>query len=472
MHEHKKPTRATNRPSNTTNRKSHNSAAKTGTDRAARSSAPYSRPAGAGGSRPYSKPGDGAARSGSGGSNYSSRGASGSTTSSRSNIDSRAPRSNNTNSTSEQPARFDRNDRPERARTERTNSSFTRSDRPARSSASNGADSPRPYSKPRDAGARPGGNFSSGSNRGSTNENRRSNTVDTRPRRNSNEQASKFERKDNSVSNSNVQRAPKENKDSNYFSHKISSEPVRIHKILAELGIASRREIEDLIVLGKVWVNGSKAILGQKIGISDTVQVSGKTIDLQRIQYLKPRIIIYHKPSNEIVSHDDPENRPTVFSNLPYLTVGKWLAVGRLDYNTEGLLIFTNNGHIANQLMHPKFEIEREYAVRVIGELEESAKLILLEGVLLEDGMAKFSQIKDGGGESLNHWYHVTIAEGRNREVRRMFEAIGLTVSRLTRIRYGTMRLPQHLSRGQWQELTKIEIDEFLGNNNIEYDKT
>jgi 23S rRNA pseudouridine2605 synthase len=173
-------------------------------------------------------------------------------------------------------------------------------------------------------------------------------------------------------------------------------------------------------------------------------------------------VLVYHKPAGEIVSADDPEGRPSVFDRLPNMKNGKWLAVGRLDFNTEGLLLFTNSGDLANRLMHPRYNIDREYAVRTLGELEEGMRQKLLAGVELDDGTASFSKIQDGGGEGVNRWYRVVIGEGRNREVRRMFEAVGLTVSRLIRTRYGAMTLPTGLKRGRWEELEENDVRNFM----------
>jgi 23S rRNA pseudouridine2605 synthase len=241
-----------------------------------------------------------------------------------------------------------------------------------------------------------------------------------------------------------------------------AEEPIRIQKMLSELGIDSRRNIEILITQGRIKVNGKVAILGQKIGVTDEISVNGQKINLNRKKWVKPRVIAYHKPSGEIVSERDPENRPSVFDNLPRVRNGKWIAIGRLDYNTEGLLLFTNNGEIANALMHPKFKFEREYAVRIIGSLSAEQTKALLNGVLLEDGLAKFSKIQDAGGENLNHWYHVILSEGRNREIRRMFEAVGLTVSRLTRIRYAGITLSSRLQRGRHEELSDEQMAQLI----------
>jgi 23S rRNA pseudouridine2605 synthase len=210
----------------------------------------------------------------------------------------------------------------------------------------------------------------------------------------------------------------------------------KLHKVLAEGGLGSRREMEELILQGRVSVNGLPAHIGQRILPTDQVRVNGKLIH-RRVTTKPPRVLLYHKPSGEIVSQSDPEGRPTVFDSLPRIKNGKWVAVGRLDFNTEGLLIFTTSGDIANRFMHPRYGVEREYAVRTLGELAEADRQRLLHGIQLDDGEANFLRIADGGGEGVNQWYHVALTEGRNREVRRMFEAVGLTVSRLIRTRYG-----------------------------------
>lgn len=235
----------------------------------------------------------------------------------------------------------------------------------------------------------------------------------------------------------------------------------KLHKVLADAGLGSRRDMEELIVAGRVSVNGEPAHIGQRILPTDQVRLNGKLIQ-RKIAKSLPRVLTYHKPAGEIVSRDDPEKRPSVFDRLPSLKNSKWLAVGRLDFNTEGLLLFTNSGDLANRLMHPRYNIEREYAVRTLGELEEGMRQKLLAGVDLGDGIGQFSKIVDGGGEGVNKWYRVTIGEGRNREVRRMFEAVGLTVSRLIRTRYGAIALPQSLKRGRWDELEENAVRNLL----------
>jgi len=234
-------------------------------------------------------------------------------------------------------------------------------------------------------------------------------------------------------------------------------EAPKLHKVLAQSGIGSRRDMEQAIVDGLVEVNGQLAHTGQRISFGDQVMVNGKPVRV-RIIPPPPRIIAYHKPTGEVVTNDDPEHRPTVFRRLPRLPQGKWQAVGRLDINTEGLLLFTNSGDLANRLMHPRFGVEREYAVRVLGTLDAESKAMLLEGVTIDGQMASFRSIENGGGEGLNHWYRVVITEGRNREVRKLFDAVDLTVNRLIRIRYGCVVLPRGLKRGVWVDLEDSDI--------------
>lgn len=234
-------------------------------------------------------------------------------------------------------------------------------------------------------------------------------------------------------------------------------ETPKLHKVLAQAGLGSRLEMEQLILEGRISVNAEPAHIGQRIQFGDTVKVNGKPIRV-RIDAPPPRVIAYHKPAGEVVTHDDPQNRPTVFRRLPKLFQGKWQSVGRLDLNTEGLLLLTSSGELANKLMHPRFGLEREYAVRVLGALSNEEKKRLLDGVMLDDGVAQFGSIEPGGGEGANCWYKVTISEGRNREVRRMFEAVGHAVSRLIRIRYGAMMLPRGLKRGAFVELGEQDI--------------
>ncbi|MPM70632.1 hypothetical protein SDC9_117587 [bioreactor metagenome] len=234
-------------------------------------------------------------------------------------------------------------------------------------------------------------------------------------------------------------------------------ETPKLHKVLAQVGLGSRLEMEQLILEGRISVNNEPAHIGQRVQYGDQIKINGKPIRY-RIAPPPARVLAYHKPVGEVVTHDDPQNRPTVFRKLPRLPQGKWQSVGRLDLNTEGLLLFTSSGELANKLMHPRFGLEREYAVRVLGALSNEEKDRLREGVQLDDGVASFGSIEDGGGEGANQWYRVTISEGRNREVRRMFEAVGHAVSRLIRIRYGAMMLPRGLKRGAWLELDERDI--------------
>ena len=221
--------------------------------------------------------------------------------------------------------------------------------------------------------------------------------------------------------------------------------------------------MEELIIAGRITVNRMPADVGQKVGPGDEVRINGEPVKI-RFAEPKPRVLIYHKPTGELVTRDDPEDRPTVFDDLPSIRDGKWIAVGRLDYNTEGLLVFTNSGELANRLMHPRYEVEREYAVRVMGRLSDEQRQTLLAGVELDDGPAKCESVEDGGGEdeSANHWYNVTLKEGRNREVRRLFEALGLAVSRLIRVRYGRIAMPSSLKRGDVMEMDPQDVNALL----------
>jgi len=232
----------------------------------------------------------------------------------------------------------------------------------------------------------------------------------------------------------------------------------KLQKVLADAGLGSRRAMEALIETGTVTINGKTATLGDRVNPQDMIRVDGRLVRRRAETEPTPRVIMYHKPAGEIVSRDDPEGRPSVFNALPRVSGARWVAVGRLDFNTEGLLLFTTSGALANRLMHPRYEIEREYAVRIVGELEAEELLKLQNGVELEDGMAKFDLITDEGGTGMNHWYRVQIKEGRNREVRRIFEAANKTVSRLIRIRYGAVSLPKSLPRGRRMELTPEQV--------------
>lgn len=234
-------------------------------------------------------------------------------------------------------------------------------------------------------------------------------------------------------------------------------EAPKLHKVLAQSGIGSRRDMEQLIVDGAVTVNDVVAHVGMRIAFGDRIAVNGKPVRV-RIQGSPARLLAYHKPAGEVVTFNDPEGRPTVFRRLPRLQNGKWQSVGRLDINTEGLLLLTTSGELANQLMHPRFGVEREYAVRVLGSLDDEQRSRLLAGVEIEGQTAGFQSIEDGGGEGANRWYRVVITEGRNREVRKLFDKVGLAVSRLIRIRYGTVVLPRGLKRGVWVELSDEDL--------------
>jgi len=235
----------------------------------------------------------------------------------------------------------------------------------------------------------------------------------------------------------------------------------RIQKVLAGLGYGSRREIERWIEAGRVQVNGKIISLGTQVEPSDQIRVDGKPVKTTTETEIT-RVLAYHKPVDEICTRSDPEGRPTVFDNLPHLKSGRWIAIGRLDINSSGLMLFTNNGELANRLMHPSYQIEREYAVRVLGEVTEKMLDQLKKGVKLDDGIAKFVTICDAGGQGANHWYHVTLKEGRNREVRRIWEAVDRKVSRLHRIRYGSVSLPRSLHQGHFMELEEDATDLLL----------
>ena len=235
-------------------------------------------------------------------------------------------------------------------------------------------------------------------------------------------------------------------------------EPVRLQKALAASGVGSRREMEEWIQNGWVTVNGKVAQLGDKVQPEDQVLVKGSVIKLKWPDRL-PRIILYYKQEGEIVSRDDPQGRVSIFDRLPQAASSRWVAIGRLDINTSGLLILTTSGELANRFAHPSFEVEREYAVRVLGELGmDEMSLLTSEGVMLEDGLARVERIHSQGGEGVNKWYNVVLKEGRNREVRRIFEHFGLTVSRLVRTGFGPIGLPNRLKRGQFYELNAAEV--------------
>lgn len=241
-----------------------------------------------------------------------------------------------------------------------------------------------------------------------------------------------------------------------------AQDEIRLHKALADAGIGSRREMEEWIAQGRVTVNGETATIGQRVSARDVIKVSGRRVYLRPPETRRVRVLIYHKQEGEIVTRDDPKGRATVFEQLPKIRGAKWVSVGRLDYNTEGLMIFTTSGELANRFMHPRFEVEREYAVRVLGELTPEMQRQLIDGIELEDGEAHVESLTEAGGEGANRWWRVVIREGRYREVRRLFDAVGVKVSRLIRTRYGPVALPPQLKRGQKQELDEAEVKRLL----------
>ena len=236
----------------------------------------------------------------------------------------------------------------------------------------------------------------------------------------------------------------------------------KLQKVLARAGLGSRREMETWIEAGRVSINGEVASLGQRAEEQDKIRVDGKLLDAKATSGGHLRVLLYHKPTGEICSRSDPEGRTTIFEHLPNISNGRWVSVGRLDFNTSGLLLVTNDGDIANRLMHPSQEFEREYAVRIKGIVDEPMLKRLKQGVELEDGPAHFDRIIDVGGERSNHWYHVVIKEGRNREVRRLWESQEVVVSRLIRVRFGPISLPRNLPHGRWREVEGKELQMLL----------
>ncbi len=245
----------------------------------------------------------------------------------------------------------------------------------------------------------------------------------------------------------------------------------RIQKILSRAGYGSRREIERWVAAGEILVNGAKATTGQAIDENDQVILRGQRLHLGSRLKATPRVLLYHKSAGEISTRKDPEGRKTVFENLPILKNGRWIQVGRLDLNTDGLLLFTTDGELANRLMHPSYEIEREYAVRVLGEVTDEMIDNLKQGVILEDGKAKFNKITFAGGEGANKWYHVVLKEGRNREVRRLWETQQVKVSRLIRVRYGDVSLSRSLRAGRYEEMTIKQMISLYKKVDLELDK-
>ena len=234
----------------------------------------------------------------------------------------------------------------------------------------------------------------------------------------------------------------------------------KLQKVLARIGVGSRRDVESWISQGRIKVNGKDATLGLRVDMHDAITIDGKVIKREEAAESVRRVIMYNKPDGEICTRDDPEGRPTVFDKLPRPKEGRWINIGRLDINTTGLLMFTTDGELANRLMHPSYEMDREYAVRVRGEVDDEMIERLKAGVVLEDGPARFTDIQQApGGEGFNHWYHCVVMEGRNREVRRLWESQGLVVSRLRRVRFGPVFLNSDLPMGRWREMSQYEVD-------------
>lgn len=259
-----------------------------------------------------------------------------------------------------------------------------------------------------------------------------------------------------------AQRAPVAPRGGRHAPSPAVAEPTqKLQKVLAQTGLGSRRDMEVMISSGRVTVNGEVATIGARVGPSDQIKVGGRIVRAHAGSRL-PRVLLYHKPEGEIASRDDPRGRPSVFERLPALSGSKWISIGRLDFNTCGLLIFTTSGELANRMMHPRFEIEREYAVRVMGKLLPEHLQQLMQGVELDDGMARCERVDLRGGEGANQWCHVVLKEGRNRIVRRLFEKLGFVVSRLMRVRYGPVDLPSRVKRGQYYELTDDETRRLL----------
>lgn len=235
----------------------------------------------------------------------------------------------------------------------------------------------------------------------------------------------------------------------------------KLQKVLARAGYGSRREIETWIAAGRISINGRVATVGDRVGAEDRLRLDGRPLRLEE-GFPRRRVLAYHKPVGEVTTRSDPDGRPTVFASLPRLRSGRWVPIGRLDLNTAGLLLFTTDGELAHRLMHPSSEIEREYAVRVLGAVDPEVLARLTEGVELEDGPARFETVIDAGGSGANHWYHVVLKEGRKREVRRLWASQGVTVSRLLRVRYGPVRLERALRPGRFRDLGEAELGALL----------
>jgi 23S rRNA pseudouridine2605 synthase len=247
-----------------------------------------------------------------------------------------------------------------------------------------------------------------------------------------------------------------------------SAKNEKLQKVLARAGIGSRREMERVIAQGRVIVNGLRATLGDRVDFSDRIEVDKKRIQLTPNEEKNVKVLLYNKPEGEICTRSDPEGRPTVFDHLPQLSGERWIAVGRLDFNTSGLLLFTTDGELANSLMHPSSKIDREYLVRIQGKVDDDMKARLIEGIALEDGTARFTDIVDGAGSGQNHWFYCVVMEGRNREVRRLWESQGVKVSRLKRVRFGNIFIPSHVRVGQWTDLNVKEIKELCTTAKVE----
>lgn len=242
----------------------------------------------------------------------------------------------------------------------------------------------------------------------------------------------------------------------------------KLQKVLARAGLGSRREMEKAISDGRVRVNNSVASLGDRIEPQDRVTFDERPVALVAEEEVPRRVIMYNKPEGELCTRKDPEGRRTVFDRLPRLKGERWIAIGRLDINTSGLLLFTTDGELANRLMHPSTQVEREYAVRVMGEVKKEHIVAMVDGVMLEDGPARFTDVQEFGGEGINTWFHVVILEGRNREVRRLWESQALTVSRLKRVRYGNIFLDKRAKAGEWVELSQAEVDDLATLSGLE----
>lgn len=239
-------------------------------------------------------------------------------------------------------------------------------------------------------------------------------------------------------------------------------EAERLQKVLANAGHGSRRQIEEWITDGRITVNNLPAKLGDRVTVEDSIAIDGRTLQSYRLETPQRQVLVYYKPEGEVCTRSDPEGRLTIFDKLPKLRNARWITVGRLDFNTAGLLLLTTDGELANKLMHPSTEIEREYAVRILGKVDDAMLERLKRGVMLNDGVANFDAIIDAGGEGINHWFHVILKEGRNREVRRLWESQGVKISRLMRVRYGPITLRKGLRRGQMEELDDRDIDTLL----------